>query len=139
MSMDLRTDPDPVAAGFDPARLERIDAHLRSRYLDLGKIAGCQVIVARGGRVAHRATLGNMDLHGNEPLADQAIWRWYSMTKPVTGVALLSLVERGMVKLADPVDRFLPEWRDTKVGVASSDGDHWELVEPRRPMVPVDG
>ena len=118
----MNLDPDPTAAGFDVDRLQRIDDHLRSRYLDPGKIVGCQVIVARGGRVAHRATLGHLDAQSGEPLADQAIWRWYSMTKPVTGVALLSLVERGMVKLADPVDRFLPEWRDAKVGVPSGDG-----------------
>src|SRR5262245_3803634 len=132
--MNLNFDPDPETAGFDAHRLLRIDDHLRARYLDPGKIAGCQVIVARGGRVAHRATLGAMDVHTGEPLVDQAIWRWYSMTKPVTGVALLSLVERGMVKLADPVDRFLPEWRDTKVGVPSSDGQGWDLIEPVRPM-----
>jgi CubicO group peptidase (beta-lactamase class C family) len=132
--MNLNFDPDPGAAGFDIDRLYRIDDHLRNRYIDSGKIVGCQVIVARGGRVAHRSTLGNMDAQTAEPLADQAIWRWYSMTKPVTGVALLSLVERGMVKLADPVDRFLPEWSDTKVGVRSSDGQGWDLVEPARPM-----
>jgi CubicO group peptidase (beta-lactamase class C family) len=56
------------------------------------------------------------------------------MTKPVTGVALLSLLERGLVKLADPVGRFLPEWSDVKVGVRSGDGEDWELIEPARPM-----
>ena len=132
--MTLILDPDPKAAGFDVDRLHRIDDHLRTRYLDPGKIAGCQVIVARGGRVAHRVSLGNMDAQSGEPLADQAIWRWYSMTKPVTGVALLSLVERGMAKLADPVDRFLPEWSDAKVGVQSSEAGSWDLVEPARPM-----
>jgi CubicO group peptidase (beta-lactamase class C family) len=132
--MNLHFDPDPEAAGFDIDRLHRIDEHLRTRYLDSGKIAGCQVIVARAGRVAHRATLGSMDVQTGEPLADQAIWRWYSMTKPVTGVALLSLVERGLVKLADPVGRFLPEWSDVKVGVRASDGEDWDLIEPARPM-----
>jgi CubicO group peptidase (beta-lactamase class C family) len=132
--MNLNFDPDPGAAGFDIDRLERIDEHLRTRYLDNGKIVGCQVIVARGGHVAYRSTLGNMDAQTGEPLADQAIWRWYSMTKPITGVALLSLMERGTVKLADPVDRFLPEWRDVKVGVGSADGPGWDLIEPARPM-----
>ena len=137
MSLDFT--PDPAGAGFDIDRLRRIDEHLRTRYLDPGKIVSCQVLVARRGRVAHRSTLGTMDLSTEESLADQAIWRWYSMTKPVTGVALLSLVERGMVKLLDPVDRFLPEWRDAKVGVprsdgGSEDGEGWDLVEPERPM-----
>jgi CubicO group peptidase (beta-lactamase class C family) len=132
--MNLHLDPDPAAAGFDTERLLRIDEHLRTRYLEPGKIAGCQVIVARGGRVAHRSTLGSMDTQTGEKLVDQAIWRWYSMTKPVTGVALLSLVERAMVKLSDPVDRYLPEWRDAKVGVPSADGQEWDLVDPQRPM-----
>jgi CubicO group peptidase (beta-lactamase class C family) len=132
--MNMQFDPDPKAAGFDTERLHRVDDHLRSRYLDPKKIVGCQVLVARGGHVAHRSTLGAMDAQTGEPLADQAIWRWYSMTKPITGVALLSLMERGLVKLADPVDRFLPEWRDAKVGVPSGDGESWDLVEPARPM-----
>jgi CubicO group peptidase (beta-lactamase class C family) len=132
--MSLDFDADPKAAGFDADRLARIDEHLRTRYLDPGKIVACQVLVARGGRVAHRCTLGSMDRHGGEPLAEQAIWRWYSMTKPVTGVALLSLVERAMVKLADPVDRFLPEWKDAKVAVPSTDGQGRDLVDPVRPM-----
>ena len=127
--MSLDFDVDAKAAGFDVDRLQRIDEHLRSRYLDPGKIVACQVLVARGGRVAHRSTLGTMDMEPGVPLADQAIWRWYSMTKPVTGVALLSLVERAMVKLTDPVDRFLPEWTDVKVA-----GPGGNLVEPARPM-----
>jgi CubicO group peptidase (beta-lactamase class C family) len=127
--MSLDFDVDAKVAGFDVDRLQRIDEHLRSRYLDPGKIVACQVLVARGGRVAHRSTLGSMDMQNAVPLADQAIWRWYSMTKPVTGVALLSLVERAMVKLTDPVDRFLPEWTDVKVA-----GPGGDLVEPARPM-----
>src|SRR5262245_43233915 len=67
--MNLHFDADPEGAGFDAERLRRIDIHLRTRYLDPGKIAGCQVIVARCGRVAHRATLGAMDGHSGESLA----------------------------------------------------------------------
>jgi CubicO group peptidase (beta-lactamase class C family) len=126
-------DLDPKSAGFDVGRLARIDEHLQRRYLDAGKIAGCQVIVARGGHVAHRSTLGHMDAESGEPLADDAIWRWYSMSKPVTGVALLSLIERGLVRLADPIARFLPEWADIKVKKRLPDGSR-ELVEPERPI-----
>jgi CubicO group peptidase (beta-lactamase class C family) len=129
MTIDL----DPKAAGFDAERLGRIDQHLQAKYVDTGKIAGCQVLVARHGHVAHRSTLGLMDRERGIPLADDAIWRWYSMTKPVTGVAVLSLVERGLAKLTDPVHRFLPEWRDVQVTVRHDDGRR-ALVAPKRPI-----
>ena len=99
--MTVKIDPD--AAGFDAGRLARIDEHLRSRYVDPGKIAGCQVVVARRGQVAHASTIGLADRERDRPVAEDTIWRLYSMTKPVTGVALLSLYERGQFQLADPV------------------------------------
>ena len=126
-------DVDAKAAGFDPDRLARIDEHLQRRYVDPGKIAGCQVLVARHGQVAHRSSLGQMDRERGVAVADHAIWRLYSMTKPITGVALLSLIERGLAKLTDPVDRFLPEWRDVRVEVRADDGSK-TLVAPERPM-----
>jgi CubicO group peptidase (beta-lactamase class C family) len=129
MSFDL----DPKSAGFDADRLARIDHHLQGAYIDPGRIAGCQVLVARHGHVAHRSTFGMMDLERGTPVADDAIWRWYSMTKPVTGVALLSLLEQAKCKLGDPIHRFLPEWRDVQVSVKRSDGTR-ELVAPERPI-----
>jgi CubicO group peptidase (beta-lactamase class C family) len=128
-SLDL----DPKLAGFDPNRLGRIDEHLQTNYIDRGRIAGCQVLVARHGHVAHRSSLGLMDREHNVPVANDAIWRLYSMTKPVTGVALLTLIEQARVKLADPIDRFLPEWRDVQVRVKRADGER-ELVAPERPI-----
>ena len=124
---------DAKAAGFDPARLARIDDHLRTRYLEPEKIAGCQVLVARHGQVAHRSSLGSMDHERGIPVADDAIWRLYSMTKPITGVALLTLLEQGLAKLTDPVHRFLPEWRDVQVKVRGEGGEK-VLVAPERPM-----
>ena len=124
---------DPVAAGFDASRLGRIDDHFRATYVDTGKIAGCQVLVGRRGQWAYRATIGSMDLESGEQLHDQTIWRWYSMTKPVTAVALLSLVEQARVKLSDPIHRFLPEWRDVKVSVRNSSGG-FDLAELDRPI-----
>ena len=129
--MDLT--PNPAAAGFDAGRLARIDEHFRSVYVDTGKVAGFQIVVGRHGHVAHRITAGSMDLETQEALDDQAIWRWYSMTKPVTSVALLSLVEQAKVKLTDPIHRFLPEWRDVKVSVRRADGT-FELVDTERPI-----
>lgn len=129
----MDTSPDPAAAGFDGERLARIDEHFRRAYVEPGKIAGYQILVGRRGHVAFRSTVGTMDLETGEALHDQAIWRWYSMTKPVTAVALLSLMEQAKVKLDDPIHRFLPEWRDPKVSVRRDDGS-FELVAADRPI-----
>lgn len=128
---DLKVDPE--AAGFDPARLARIDEHLRTRYIEPGKIAGCQVLVSRAGRIAHASTFGLADRERAVPVADDTIWRIYSMTKPITGVALLSLYERGMFQLDDPVHRYLPEFRGLQVRERDEDGAR-RLVDPARPM-----
>lgn len=129
----MNIDLDPKAAGFEPSRLARIDEHLQTNYVDRGKIAGCQVLVSRHGHVAHRSSLGVMDRERGTAVADAAIWRWYSMTKPLTGVALLSLYEQGRCKLSDPIHRFLPEWRDVQVRVKHADGSK-ALVAPERPI-----
>jgi len=125
-------DADPNAAGLDPRRLARIDEHLMTRYLEPGKIAGCQVLIARAGEVGYVTSLGLADRERARPVADDTIWRIYSMTKPVTGVALLTLYERGMFQLSDPVHRFIPAWRDVKVRVTGPDGVE-RLVAPERP------
>jgi CubicO group peptidase (beta-lactamase class C family) len=124
---------DPDAAGLDASRLERITEHLRTRYVEPGKIVGCQTVVARHGAVGYFSSLGAMDRERDKPVVDDTIWRIYSMTKPITGVALLSLYERGMFQLNDPVSRYLPEWKDLKVKERGEDGTK-RLVEPERPM-----
>ena len=124
---------DADAAGMDAARLNRIDEHLRSRYTDPGKIAGCQVAVLRRGHVAHYCELGLADRERSVPVAEDTIWRIYSMTKPITGVALMTLYERGHFQLTDPVSRFIPSWRSMKVGELGQDGQ-MRLVDPARPV-----
>lgn len=129
----MTVDLDPKSAGFDPARLARIDEHLQRNYVDRQRIAGCQVLVARHGHVAHRSSLGLMDIEHGTPVAEDAIWRLYSMTKPITGVALLSLYEQARCKLTDPIARYLPEWRDVGVRTKKADGTS-EVVAPDRPI-----
>lgn len=124
---------DADAAGMDAARLRRIDEHLLGRYVEPGKIAGCQVAVARHGSIAHHSVLGQMDRERGKPTADDTIWRIFSMTKPVTGVALLTLYERGLFALEDPVHRYLPELRDLKVRDRLPDGSR-PIVDAKRPM-----
>ena len=124
---------NPDAAGFDSIRLERIDEHLRTRYLEPGKIAGCQVVVARSDQIAHYSSLGLMDRERARPVLDDTIWRLYSMTKPITGAALLTLYERGLFQLNDPVEQFLPEFRDMQV-IERLDGGTKRLVDAERPI-----
>jgi CubicO group peptidase (beta-lactamase class C family) len=113
---------DPVGAGFDPARLERLTEHFERRYVDPGKIPGCEMAVIRGGSLAYRRSLGLMDRERSVPVGDDTIWRIYSMTKPITSVALMQLYERGLFQLTDPVHRYIPEWRNLKVAALQPDG-----------------
>jgi len=126
-------DLDPRAGGFDPARLERITAHIDSNYIAPGKIAGCQVLVSRHGQPAYFRSFGHMDRERQKPMASDTIFRIYSMSKPITSVALMTLFEQGRFQLNDPVHRYIPEWRDHKVWV-SGDADEMELKTPERPM-----
>src|SRR3954464_12916372 len=110
---DVKVNPD--AAGLDADRLERITDHFERRYIAPKKIAGCQVAVARHGQVGYLRSFGSMDLERGKLLGDDTIFRIYSMTKPITGVALLQLYELGEFQLSDPVHRFIPQWKDLKV------------------------
>jgi CubicO group peptidase (beta-lactamase class C family) len=124
---------DPAGAGLAERQLDRLTQHLQQQYIDAGRIAGCQVAVARHGQVGYFRSFGNRDAERGLPVEDDTIWRIYSMTKPITGVALMSLYERGLFQLADPVTRFIPEWRDLKVRERADDGSE-RLVDPARPM-----
>ncbi len=128
----MRMKVNAEAAGMDAGRLARIDEHLAARYLEPGKLAGCLIAVVRHGVVAHFSCLGFADRERRRPVADDTIWRAYSMTKPITGVALMTLYERGMFQLDDPVDRFVPSWKGIRVRQRNAEGDV-ELVAPRRP------
>ena len=102
-----------------------------------GKIAGCQIAVARGGKIGYWCSLGLRDRERAEPVTDDTIWRVYSMTKPVTSVALMQLYERGLFGLTDPLARYIPEWGDLKVGELGPEGSI-RLVDQARPVSVVD-
>jgi CubicO group peptidase (beta-lactamase class C family) len=124
---------NPFGAALNERQLDRVTEHLQSRYVDAGRIAGCQVVVARHGHVGYFRSFGFRDLERSLPVEEDTIWRIYSMTKPITGVALLTLYERGMFQLNDPVTRFIPQWRDLKVRERAADGTE-RLVACERPM-----
>ncbi|MFZ8973298.1 MAG: serine hydrolase domain-containing protein, partial [Pseudomonadales bacterium] len=122
-------DIDPKAAGMSAQRLERLTAHLENQYLQPEKIAGCQVLVARRGKIAYFRSLGFADLADRRPIEDDTLFRIYSMTKPITSIALMQLYERGLFQLNDPISRVIPGWRRPNVFLGLS--DHGELqVEP---------
>ncbi len=123
----------PKLTGLSTARLERITEHLERNYVGPGKIAGCQVAVARHGHLAYFRSFGQMDRERGKAMADDTIFRIYSMSKPITGVALMTLFERGYFQLNDPVSRFFPEWRDHRVYVSGS-GESMQTVAPNRPV-----
>ena len=126
-------DVNPTKAGFSAVKLEQISRHLNERYIQPGKIAGCQVMVSRHGVPAYFQSFGDRDRERNKPVTDDTIFRIYSMTKPITSVALMMLFEEGRFQLNDPVYRFLPGWRDQQVWV-QGEGDTLETRPPASPM-----
>ena len=123
----------PKQTGLSTARLERITEHLERNYISTRKIVGCQVAVARHGHLAYFRSFGQMDRERGKPMADDAIFRIYSMTKPITSVALMQLYERGYFQLNDPVSRFFPSWKDHKVWVSGRGAD-MRTEAPNRPV-----
>ena len=110
----LKVDGDPEEVGLDADRLRRVDSHFR-RYVDDGRLAGWTIAVARRGRVVHLTHHGLADIEAARPVADDTIWRIYSMSKPITSVAAMMLCERGALELTDPVSRFIPAFADMRV------------------------
>jgi CubicO group peptidase (beta-lactamase class C family) len=115
----LRQEVDPGEVGLDAKALDRLDQHF-AHYVDEGRIPGFLVSVARGGRVAHLTTHGRRDLAAGLPVEADTLWRIYSMTKPVTAVAALILVEEGRLSLDDPVAEYLPAFARPRVYVDGS-------------------
>jgi CubicO group peptidase (beta-lactamase class C family) len=116
--------------GLDAGRLERIGDHLQRDHIDTGRLAGCQIAVARHGHLAYAKSFGLMDRERAKPVAEDAIWRIYSMSKPITSVALMTLYERGLFQLDDRVEKFVPSWRGQRVWVSGLGADM--ITEPAR-------
>jgi CubicO group peptidase (beta-lactamase class C family) len=117
--------------GLDKRRLERIGEHLEHELVAKGVLTGCQIAVARHGHIAYARSFGLMDRERGKPVRDDAIWRIYSMTKPITSVALMMLYERGAFQLDEPVARYVPSWRDHRVWVSGL-GDEMVTERPQR-------
>ncbi len=114
----------PESLGMCSQRLARLDRFLLEQYITPGKLPCALLQVAREGQLVHQSVLGNASLETGAPLAEDSLVRIYSMTKPITSVAFMMLVEEGRVALEDPVHRFIPSWRDLAVYRAGLPGGH---------------
>jgi CubicO group peptidase (beta-lactamase class C family) len=124
----------PETVGMSGPRLAKVGAWLKAET-DAGRIPGAVVLVARDGKVVYQETIGKLDAQKPLPMPADAIFRIYSMTKPITTVAAMILVEEGRLTLDAPVSRFIPEFAKMQVGVEKTDaagGKSLELVPARR-------
>ncbi|HXQ03284.1 MAG TPA: serine hydrolase domain-containing protein, partial [Bradyrhizobium sp.] len=131
------TPASPESAGMSKAAFDRIEAHLKHRYIDAGRFPGTQLLVYRRGNIVHGAVQGFADLERKAPMKDDTIFRIYSMTKPITSVAFMMLFEEGRVALDEPVHKYIPEWNNLGVFQAGT----WPAFltrPPSRPMLIVD-
>jgi CubicO group peptidase (beta-lactamase class C family) len=124
--------------GFDPARLAAIDDFLDARYIAPGRLPGTLTLVARRGDVVHLGVRGMADIERGVPLAHDTIFRIYSMTKPLTSVAFMMLVEEGKVALDDEVSKYIPAWKKLGVYVAGTPKTGFRTVPPAAPMRVID-
>ena len=97
-------------------RLRRIHEAIQ-RHIDAGEISGAVTLVARRGRLVHFEAHGLMDIESKRPMEKDAIFRIASMSKPITGVAVMMMMEEGKLRLNDPVSKFLPEFKNSKVAI----------------------
>ena len=122
----------PESVGLSSATLARLEPAMRA-YIDSGKLGGVLVAVARHGKLAYLRTVGRADLARGTPLGPDAVFRIYSMTKPVTAVAVLQLVERGKLRLDAPVSAYVPSFAGARV-YAAGGAAHPTTRPPRRPI-----
>jgi CubicO group peptidase (beta-lactamase class C family) len=131
----------PEEAGLSGDRLKRIHDVIQT-HLDAKDLAGAVTLVMRKGKVAHFEAQGQMDLEAGTPMRTDALFRMASMTKPMTAVSVLMLMEEGKLVLSDPVWKFVPEFKSPKVAVWNlpndSRGAGYHLVSADREITLID-
>ena len=108
----------PEAVGLSSQRLGRINA-VMDDFVSDNRLPGMLTLVQRHGEIAHLGTFGAMDIEAGKTMREDAIFRIHSMTKPITSVALMMLLEEGRCNISDPVSKFIPAFAKTKVCVGS--------------------
>jgi len=119
-------------------RLDRIAPFLKETYLDSGRLPGVLVKVLHRGETVHSSVQGFADVASGRPLAEDTIFRIYSMTKPVASIALMMLVEEGRLQIDDAVHRYIPAWKDLRVFQSGTIRTGWVTAPPKRPMQVID-
>jgi CubicO group peptidase (beta-lactamase class C family) len=134
----------PESVGLSSSRLATLDRVMEQRYVAGGQIPGLLTQIYRKGELAHAGIAGHMDLERGKAMREDAIFRIYSMTKPITAISLMMLVEEGLIGLDDPVHAHIPSWKDLGVyatGVSSLLPDQpltYVTTPVARPMKVVD-
>ncbi|HSC19043.1 MAG TPA: serine hydrolase domain-containing protein [Rhizomicrobium sp.] len=132
------------AVGLSPERLARLDRRMTEKYVETGLLPGFIVQMFRRGALAHTGMAGRMDIERGKAMQEDAIFRIYSMTKPITAVALMMLVEEGRIALDDEVHTHIPSWKRQRVyvsGVPSLTGStagQFVTAPPKRRMKVID-
>ena len=126
----------PEDVGLSSVQLRHIE-EVTQKHVESGLVPGAVMLVARRGKVAWSATLGKRDVASGDPMKPDAIFRIYSMTKPIVSVAAMQMVEEGRLQVGDPVARYLPEIGRMKVGTEKTGADGrpvLSLADPERAM-----
>ena len=124
----------PEKHGLDPARLARIDTFLKERYLDTGKLPHAQILISRHGEIVHFSSQGAAREGSGATIDERTMFRIASMTKPITSVAFMMLVEEGKVAVDTPVHEVLPEFRDIGVYAGGGGGVPFATKPTAEPM-----
>jgi CubicO group peptidase (beta-lactamase class C family) len=134
----------PETVGLSGQRLARLDDVMKRRYVDSGRLPGLLTMVYRRGALAHTGMSGQMDLERSKPMREDAIFRIYSMSKPITAVALMMLAEEGLIGLDDDVATHIPSWKNLGVystglpSLVATGEAAFITTPPERPMKVVD-
>lgn len=126
----------PEELGFSSKRLERIAPALE-KYINEGKLAGIATLIAKNGKIVHLNVQGKQDIVSGTALSEESIFRIYSMTKPITTVAALTLWEQGKFHMQDPISKYLPEFKNMKVYISGS-GDTIVTEDAKQPIRIID-
>ena len=130
----------PAGAHFNPDKLAKVTEFFKNEVAT-GKIPGALVLIQQHGKPVYHEAFGVQDVVSKAPITDQTIFRLFSMTKAITAVVSMQLLQDGKYKLDDPVSKYIPAFADVKVGVEKKAEDgtkSLELVPPTRPMLVLD-
>lgn len=123
----------PEAVGMDSDRLTRVTEAMQG-FVDEGLLSGAVTMASRDNKLVHYEAVGYRDVEAQAPMTRDTIFRIYSMSKPVTGVALMMLYEEGKFKLSDPVGKYLPELANLQVYAGEDDDGNMITEEAEHPM-----